>query len=542
MSDAAPFIAIVNDYAIQRRVVWYREDLYIHDQVRGIYVRTEESCIRRELLDHLSVEIPAKKLTASRVTGALELLKDLTSVKGDLEPPIWLSDFKSAYVVVARNGVVDLSEDPVEGKWRLLPHTPDLFAIGGVDYDYDPGAPCPGFDAFLANMTGNDAEVVDLILRYTAQVFNRTGYRAEALLWFHGRGRDGKSTLFHCLRHVLGEALTSAVDLQAFNSPSSFRLWPLLHMTANFCFDAQIDARTSITALNGWVSGDGVTIDRKYKRPLTIRPKTLLYIASNKQPLADDRSDAFWRRVRPVSCGHQVSVDQVNPRMAEELCREAAGILNRLLAYVPIVEREPVMPVPMSVQRSIDELRAQVGSFALFVAEEIEPSADDHVGRQDLMGAFKEWCFENIIQPVGIQEVKAEMIRLFGTKMHRCRKGPGGTRIDVWSGVRWRRDPEDNLEDAVTDRGLSKRPVRWPNDSPMTRRNLKANSPQRVCHRPLPAPSASEVSPSGEDGAAGVDARAHSVAPDDDSDDIEDLLRQIAADEESEGQTTGGGR
>jgi hypothetical protein len=36
MSDTAPFIAILNDYAIQRRVVWYREYLHIHDQVRGI--------------------------------------------------------------------------------------------------------------------------------------------------------------------------------------------------------------------------------------------------------------------------------------------------------------------------------------------------------------------------------------------------------------------------------------------------------------------------------------------------------------------------
>jgi hypothetical protein len=223
--------------------------------------------------------------------------------------------------------------------------------------------------------------------------------------------------VFRTLRRVIGESVTSAVGLEAFTAGNTFRTWPLLHKVANFASDAVINDRSNFAALNAWVSRDPVTINRKFRESVTVVPKAVLFFASNAEPVANDPSDAFWRRLRLVKCLHQVDEKDVNPRLSEELFEEAPGILNKVLASLPVIERAKAIVMPEAVRQNVFELRTRVGSFREFASEELERGTEkDFVYRDDTISQYRGWALQKNLVVEDLRRIRSEMERLFGSR------------------------------------------------------------------------------------------------------------------------------
>lgn len=433
------FIDLVDKVIADHHLHFYQEDLYSFDDQRGIYQRLESGAVRGLLLADLEEHFPRRNVSSGAMSNLMGLLTARTFLKGDIDPPFHVPSRQPLRVIVCRNGVIDLDQGSRDGRWELCPHSPDIFALGAVDYCYEPDAQCPKFDAVLNRVSNGDPEVARMVIEFTASVFARPDIAFEAVLWLKGRGRDGKSTLFRALRHVIGEDVTSAVGLEAFSSGNTFRTWPLLHKVANFASDAVIDSRSNFAALNSWVSRDPVTVHRKFRDSVTVIPKAVLFFASNADPVADDPSDAFWRRIRLVNCVQQVDERDVNAGLTEELFEEAPGILNRILAALPVIEEAKTIFMPEAVRKNVQEIRASVGSFREYAFEELEAGAEtDYVFRENLLVDYRHWAIQKNLPLEDIRRIRSEMMRLFGSRDHRRRVGEDRTRVYVWSGVRQR--------------------------------------------------------------------------------------------------------
>ena len=110
-----------------------------------------------------------------------------------------------------QNGVWDFS-DPLEPVRHGFGERLPIRELR--EYDYDPGARCPEWEAFLGNTLG-EADMRTLQMFFGLGVKARTGlgHSVEKMLWMVGSGGNGKSTCLDVLEHVYGEGLFSHASL-----------------------------------------------------------------------------------------------------------------------------------------------------------------------------------------------------------------------------------------------------------------------------------------------------------------------------------------
>lgn len=178
------------DGAVMRRMVL---------TVRGIYGEAA-----RESNDDKRKRI-SKHATASeaepRLRRAITLAQSLAAL---IAAP---DDFDAdPYLLNARNGIVDLRIG------TRTPHDPGKLCAKIAGGDFDPAAVHPVFEMFLTDTTGGDTELEGFLRRAAgATLVGRVV--DQVLLFLHGPGATGKSTLLAALKAALGEyAVTTDFD------------------------------------------------------------------------------------------------------------------------------------------------------------------------------------------------------------------------------------------------------------------------------------------------------------------------------------------
>lgn len=425
----------VGTFLQQNRFVRFNEDDFLYS--RGLY--RAKHC---EWLDSVMRPFLKSFGYVPSVTDVQSVTK-LVRVEGyqddGIQPPFWLSSRKPADVIVTANGILKIADD---GTSSFGPHDPDLFAVCGVPFDYDPQAACPSWLEFVAWLVGGNKDEARLLQQFCAWPLVARRLKLEKLLWLYGVGENGKSTFLRLVRYVLGEDSTSAVGLDAFSGSANFKMWPTLYKIANFTMDAEVDTKRSTAALNAFVSNDPVTLNRKYQRQLTVEPYAVEFVGANEAPILRDPSDAFWRRILPVACEQKPT--KPDPGLITRLKAEASGILNWLLAALPDLLVKQAFDMPESVRGHIEFCRSQVNAARQFIQEKVAPGkADDFIIRDDFMGMFGEWCNRNWLKPDELAVVQKEMLRVFGVTENRRRKGVSGRRERGWSGVAWKPEEDD---------------------------------------------------------------------------------------------------
>lgn len=355
-SKAPASVWMAEQFLLNHRLGCYQEDVYAYSPATGLYARAELAWLGHAVSQYLAEELGSEAVGADYVAEVGRSVRDLAYLPGERQPPFWLGRPDPADVIVAANGIVNLAPLLSGGAPILRPHTPELLALAGVPYSYDPAAACPRWIEFMMWMCdGNEGEV-ELVRQYTGWVFVARRLRLERVLWFCGPGGNGKSTAMRVLRYVAGDAATSAVGLGAFTG-AEFKLWPALHKAANFGCDVDVGRRVSVAGLNAFVSGDPVTINRKFREQVTVEPTTVCYFASNMPPLLADASDAWWRRLLLLNCNRRPTEADVDPHLLDRLKAEAPGILNWVLAAIPGLMARGRFEIPDSVRANVEALQ-----------------------------------------------------------------------------------------------------------------------------------------------------------------------------------------
>ena len=102
-----------------------------------------------------------------------------------------------------RNGALDILTG------ELIPHDPKLGFQYVLPYDYVPDAPSEVFIDWLATITEDRVELMDVILDMMAYCLWPT-YDDHVFFCLVGTGANGKSTLIHIIQSILGEGNFSA--------------------------------------------------------------------------------------------------------------------------------------------------------------------------------------------------------------------------------------------------------------------------------------------------------------------------------------------
>ena len=200
---------------------------------------------------------------------------------------------------------------------------------------YDPEAPCPVFMRFLERIQPS-ADMRAFLQRWFG--YSLTALTSEQkLVFFHGSGRNGKSTLVDLIGKMLGDYATS-IPIETLTgsetrkgsdaTPDLVRLPGARMVRASEPEEGIRFKEALIKLLTG---GEPIMIRKMREEFVEIDPVFKLTISGNHKPAVRGTDDGIWRRLLLVPFDVQIPKEEVDPLLASKLWAERSGVLNWLL-------------------------------------------------------------------------------------------------------------------------------------------------------------------------------------------------------------------
>jgi putative DNA primase/helicase len=211
------------------------------------------------------------------------------------------------------NGIVDLRDG------STVPHDPELLLTKLAGAGYDPAARSEDWDRFLARATGGDLEFVAFLQR-CAGYSAFASFAEEVLLFAHGPGASGKTTLLEALRGALGD-YGRVADFATFlagrsdgdgPTPGVARLMGARLVTASETSAGQKFNPERLKKLTG---GERISARQMYGAPFEFTPVFTLWLAANERPAIPATDDAAWRRIRMIPFETSIPTGERDPAL-----------------------------------------------------------------------------------------------------------------------------------------------------------------------------------------------------------------------------------
>ena len=389
------------------------------ETARGIYheaATAPTEAERKALADH------AKRSEAkSRIADMIALAQ---SEPGIPVSPVMLD--ADPWLLNVENGTVDLRTGD------LREHRRDDLITKMAGTRYEVAAPAPAFGSFLDRVLPS-AELQRFVQRVVGYCL--TGDVSEqALLFLHGAGANGKSTLINAILAMLGEyGQQAAPDLLAAKTGT--------HPTeladlkgARFAASVEVeDGRRLAESLVKQLTG-GDRIKARFMRQdfFEFDPTHKVFLAANHKPVIRGTDHAIWRRIKLVPFEVTVPKKEQDPRLFEKLGAELPGILAWAVRGCSEWQRNG-LGEPDEVRRATEGYRSEMDVLAAFLEERCVLLRNAETQATPLYEAYRHWSDENGERP--------ENQRRFGTRLsergfEKAKRGG----VYYWFGIGLRHD------------------------------------------------------------------------------------------------------
>lgn len=300
---------------------WLRWDgrRFAADDVLAVFDQARTVC-RQYAADLAGAATPAADRQAVGVSSAKTVYAVERLARADPRHARRADDFDAdPWELNTPGGVVDLRSG------QMRPHSTDDLHTKCTAVA--PSGDCPRFLAFLDQIFGDDAELVDYVQRWAG--YSLTGLtREHAFLFAHGPGGNGKSVLLGTIAAALGDyAMTAMADIFTINKHEQHPTHLASLRGARMVVVSETEegrpwAEARLKSLTG---GDRISARVMRGDLFEFTPCFKLWIAGNHRPVLRNPDAAMKRRLHLV---HMTFVPvQADQELAETLRGELAGIL-----------------------------------------------------------------------------------------------------------------------------------------------------------------------------------------------------------------------
>ena len=286
------------------------------------------------------------------------------------------------------NGTLDLES------LELRPHRREDLLTQIAPVRFDPKATCAIFQAFLLEIIPA-VEVRNFIRRVFG--YSLTGLVLEHILVFlHGPGKNGKTTLLNALMETLGDdyAMPAPPKLLVKRSHDEHltEIASLFGKRLVVCSESGEGARLDEEKVKRLTGGDRLSARRMREDPWTFAPSHTLWLYSNYEPKIQGTDDGIWRRVLLIP--FFATPRKVDKELGKKLRAERAGILNWGLEGLRDYLESGLAP-PESVKSATDRYRSEQDVVGRFISECIASGPGQRVAGRAMFEAIKRWCESN---------------------------------------------------------------------------------------------------------------------------------------------------
>lgn len=296
-----------------------------------------------------------------------------------------------AFLFNVQNGTLDLRTG------LLRPHRADDYLLKLAPVVYDPAAPAPLWETFLARIMDGNEKLTGFLQR--AAGYGLTGSSAEQCLFIlHGGGANGKSTWLGAIQGVLGDyAMPAPPDLLMVkrgdgNHPTEVA--DLFRARFVSTIENEDGKRFSEALLKLLTGGDKLKARRLYENFWQFDPTHKFFLAANHKPVVRGQDHGIWRRIHLVPFEVTIPDREKDTTLAEKLKAERPGILRWLVEGCRAWQRDGLEP-PDEVRAATRTYRAEMDVLADFLAERCIVKADAEVKAAALYTEFVAWSRGN---------------------------------------------------------------------------------------------------------------------------------------------------
>jgi putative DNA primase/helicase len=277
------------------------------------------------------------------------------------------------------NGTLRIDVQDGVPELRLDPHDANDLISKIANVVWKPGATCPEYDKFLETVQPQ-AEVRRFLDQWGGISF--TGDIGEQkLAFFHGKGRNGKSTLVDQWSFIAGD-YGGSVPIETFldqgrgrkggeATPDLARLPGIRFLRTS---EPEKGAKLAEALIKLVTGGEQITARHLNKGFFDFLPSFKVTVSGNHKPKITGHDDGIWRRVMLVPWDVQIAAADVDRDLPAKLRKEVSGIFNRLMAGLidwrinGLVEPQVVTDATRKYRESSDQL----GRFLADCTAELE--------------------------------------------------------------------------------------------------------------------------------------------------------------------------
>ena len=376
---------------------FYEDAKYLHDQEQAHLEAAKRAATAGDTAAEGIAHERIKELKAKE-TAAVNWAR-ASQARGKLEAAVKLAESERAvsaeidqfdadpWLLNCANGILDLRSG------ILRPHNRgDMFAALAPTA-YDPAATCPTWDAFLARIMRDSAELTSFLQRVIG--YSLTGSVREQVLFFlYGSGANGKSTFLNTILAMLGRdyAKQAAPDVLI---ESSGRHPTELADLAGVRFVASIEVsegkRLAEALVKQLTGGDPVKARLMRQDFFQFDPAFKILLAANHKPVVKGTDFAIWRRIKLIPFTVTIPDAEQDKTLGDKLLAELPGILAWAVRGCLAWQRDG-LGIPAEVVDATAAYRAESDELAPFLEECCNLGEKLQAQAGPLFEAYKKWA------------------------------------------------------------------------------------------------------------------------------------------------------
>lgn len=296
------------------------------------------------------------------------------------------------------NGVYNIED----GTFKSYSEYEGYYFFRQVPHDYVKNPPVPELlENFLECSTAGDRDIRTMLLEMAGACFH-DDIRLRGCFILVGDKAKGKSTFLNFLRNVNGMENSASVKIHEFLE--SFMTSNLLNKTANFGDDIAADYIKETSVLKSIITGDNVTVNIKYHKPVSTHLTATQVFTANALPRFSDPSGALMSRIKLIP--FKASFTKPDVFILDKLNKEevySAFIYMALEAYRAALARGSYTEAETSKLEMESYKDYNADSVTSFLRDEYDNKAEDlnMKSATEIYEAYAVYCEEERMNRIG---------------------------------------------------------------------------------------------------------------------------------------------
>ena len=380
-----------------------RIDGDMHVYRNGIYVAGEEA-----LESAMVEEIPnLKKTQRAEVLAYFPLIGLDTYKESDVQ------------YVAFNNGVLNIITN------EFSDFTPDKVITNKIPHNYRPDAKSDLLEKTMRKLACNDDSVEALLYEALSySLLRRNELRKSFFLL--GDKHNGKSTFLDLLSTMLGEENVSNLDLADVGS--EFKTAEIAGKLANIGDDISDEFMSNTSIFKKVVSGEAMTVNRKYQKPITMTSRAKFYFSANSLPRLGRGKDTGALVDRMIVIPFNASFSKKDPdfdpfikyKLREEAVIEA--LIVKCISHLKDVMANEAFTRCELVESEIKEFEVSNNPIILFF-DDLEEEDYLYDPTDIVYKKYTGFCYSNNVQPVSNIEFSKQIRKRFNLEVKQRRDG-----------------------------------------------------------------------------------------------------------------------